>query len=106
MDTPEAATSLAGFGSFELHIRGLMTGREDLPDWMHMKAIELSRAADQARDYHDSLLEFCVVNQIFSILGLERRIAALEAWQLDQERWNVWIEEIADTTEYEDDEDE
>lgn len=71
--------------SFEYSVREYMDTREDLPDWMHMKAIERSRALDEAQD--SGYFSYGVASQlIFGLLALERRLAAVESAMLDQRR--------------------
>lgn len=70
-------------GSLEDQVRLAFSIRDDLPDWMYMKAIEVSRVFDEAQE-DGRLAETIVSHAIFGQLGLERRIASLESWVLGE----------------------
>jgi hypothetical protein len=89
-ETP-AEESLTIHRSFEGVVRTMISTREDTPDWMYMKAIELSRAADEAHD-SNLLPEYVVLNLIFSQLALERRVHMLEVAILEFKRWSKSVE--------------
>ncbi len=68
-------------GPLETRIRGVV--KDDWPDWLHMKAIQISRLMDE-----DLTLENLALFSILSHLGVLRRIQFLEGEAFDTEYWS------------------
>ena len=97
----------------ESRTRRLLDQIEDLPDWVYMKAVELSRALDES----DLSPESVAVTLLLLNLSLERRLQALETLCMENtNEVNNWIEyfgellpvdpEVWDTGEEDDEEEE
>jgi len=101
--------------SVESRITSLIGMLNDVPDWAHMKAIELSRAMDEG----DLTGESLAVSLILMTMALDRRIKLLEGDSYLQDHWNMLLQgyledcgyvelvpgEIWDTGEEEEDDD-